>query len=441
MTRNLFMLAVLAAPLAAVANEPLPGESNDEVVTFEGKATLFKGVDFSWELAPFGDLVKLAFKVDVSSELDYAQEARSSLAWPAVLENSWDQTEKGGVATLTNKGRAWFEITGTVSGVTLGYEIWEASVNWTESFTLNSLLLPGTRQGATRQLNSSGDPIIALTETFDITAGSYITIGASIKPFLVANLTGDAIEAGTTGRVEKTSDVTNINKPSSNQGFVDFNARWIGDFDGVIGFRTTPSLTVKIDSFFVGPIEVPIDLDIFDDAVAVNSAYTQVSHDLPAAQRGVNALDFGQIVMGDKSTKSFTLRNLGNVELVGVATVEGDGFALPPTNLLLARTNNGGPTSQTFDIDLLPTQAGNYAGTLIIHTNDPVNPILTVPMAGVSYDPANPNDPNNPDNPGGSDLITQEGRGCGCSSVNPASGLGGLAALGMLGLVLRRRRA
>lgn len=447
MSRIALSLALLALPAAALAQDPLAGESNDEVVTFEVNDRLFPGEQYriGADLTESGP--GLWFVVDVNTDLDIIMEGLSILEWPEILDNSWDQTERGGTLTLGSRGEAKLEINGTVAGIDLAYTIWSEEVRWVETFELRSLLLEGTRQGRSISLTPQGDALFDFEREFEVVEdNAFITVGAAIRPYLSAVVTGDTIEVDDgllIGSVSKTREITMVEPPAVNDGFTPLDARWLGQFAGVMGMRTVPTVSVKVGSTTIGPVSVPLDLDLFDDSKKIASSWSPYSHDLPKAVAGATTLDFGQVVMGDKSTREFTLTNEGNVELIGVVSVEGEGFAVPNTNLLLPRTNDGAPTSQSFDIDLLPTQAGNYAGTLTILTNDPVNPVLTIPMAGVSIDPADPENPGgDPNDPGNGDgLVTQDGSGCGCSAVSPVSGLGGLAILGLFGLVARRRRS
>jgi MYXO-CTERM domain-containing protein len=446
MSRFALSLCAIALPLAGLANEPLPGESNDEVVTFELSERLFTGKEFEigYDLTESGPGVWL--RVDVSTDIDVAMEGKSSLVWPSVLDNSWDQTEKGGTLTLSNRGRAWIEITGRVAGIDLAFTLWEESLRWVETFTLRSLLLEGTRQGRTITLTPQGDALFDFEREFEVIENDvFITIGGAIRPFLSAVVTGDAIEVDdgvASGTVTRVREITAVARPRQNEGYADFEARWLGQLAGTMGLRTSPRVTVKVGRTTIGPLTVPLDLDIFSDTKPLRSRWSDVAHDLPVASPGTRTIDFGQVVIGDKTTREFTLNNLGNVELSGVATIEGAGFVMPRTNLLIARTNNGPSTQQKISIDLLPAALGTFTGTLTLHTNDPVNPILTIPMVGVGVnagDDGGNGDPNDPGNGGG--LVSQDGRGCGCSSVSPVSGLGGLGLLGLIGLAARRRRS
>jgi len=441
MFRPALLLATLALPALAHAAEPLPGESNDEVVVFEGDERLFKGIEEAYGLDLWDEGVGIYAKADVATDLSFIMEGMSELAWPEVLENSWDQTERGGQITVKSKGAVYLEITGEIVGVKLGYELWREEVDWVETFELRSLLLDGTRQGSTVELTATGDNIVDFEEEFDVIKDSLsITVNGRLQPVLLATVNGHAIEVDQ-GSVNSTDGSMLVEPPEVNEGEVDFDATWVGDVQGKMGFRVTPTLTVKVGSFSVGPLQYPLDIDLFTDTVSLESDRSLVVHDLPAVEPGARTLDFGQVTLGESSTREFVVRNLGNVELEGTAYVEGDGFVMEEEALLVARTNDGAATEQAISIDFLPTTEGTFSGTLVLLTNDPVQPEILIPMAGAGTSPAEDPGSGDPNDPGDGDgLVSQPHSGCGCSSTTPAGGLGGLLALGLVGVIARRRR-
>ena len=92
----------------------------------------------------------------------------------------------------------------------------------------------------------------------------------------------------------------------------------------------------------------------------------------------------------------------------------------------------------TVTVDFVATEAGTFTGKMLLLTNDPIRPQLTIPLVGTATEApvSNPNndDPNNPS--------VSAPVGCGCS-VAPLSTapFGLLPLLGMAGLFIRRRRS
>lgn len=439
MRHSFLLVAALLIPTVSTAVEP--GESNDEVVIFEGDERLFKGVEEAYGFGLFEEAVGIYAKVDVSSDMNFIMEGLSQLEWPEILENRWDQTERGGQITLRSKGRAWIELTGEILGVKLGYELWGEEIDWLETFELRSILLEGTRQGRSVELKARGEDLFDFEEEFELfDQDLIITTRGQVRPLLTATVNAHAIEVGD-GAVTSVQDSAIVEPPDTNDGYSDFDAVWTGDLTGEMGMEFVPTVTVRVGSFTFGPLQYPLDVALFKDTVPLRSDRSAVSHDLPAARPGARTVDFGQVIIGEKSTREFTLSNVGNVELAGRATVEGVGFVMPAETLLVARTNGGAATNQTFAIDFLPTSEGSFSGTLVLETNDPVEPEIRIPMAGAGANP--PEDPGtgDPNDPGDGDgLVSLPGRGCGCNTSTPAGSVAAFGLLGLVGLLARRRR-
>lgn len=442
MTRTALVLAALAVPSFAHALEA--GESNDEIVTFSGDERLFKGIEEAWGFDLFDEAVSLKATADTSTDISFIMEGKSSLEWPEALSNSWEHTEQGGQIVLSNRAKLAITIRGEIAGFELGYELWSEEVRWEDTFELRSLLLEGTPQGRTATLASLGDSILEFEEEVTLSEdwGAYATIGGRVVPSLDAIVTANAIEVGDES-VTSTDGSLLVEVPDVNEGYVDFEALWTGDVQGTMGITVIPTITLTVDSFVFGPLEYPLPIEVFSDTVGLDSDYEPVSHDLPAIEPGARTLDFGQVTVGDSSTRQFVVRNIGNVELAGEARVEGDGFVMPVEALLVARDNEGPATEQILEVDFLPEAAGNFTGTLVLETNDPVTPELIIPMAGAGVNPSSDpgDDPDgDPNDDGDGQLVRQPGSGCGCDSTTPAGGFAALGLLGLLGLVARRRR-
>lgn len=441
MIRTTALLSVLALSTTALAVEP--GESNDETVVFEGEERLFKGVEQAYGLDLWNEGVGIYAKADTTSDLTFIMEGVSHLEWPDILENSWDDDRDGknGQISLRNKAAVWIEITGEIFGVRLGYEIWREEIEWEDTFDLRSFLLEGTPGGKTATLSARGDDIVAFEEDFDVIEDTLnIQVGGSVRPILQATVTGHAVEVED-GSVASTQGTMLVEAPDVNEGEVEFDAVWVGDVAAEVGLEVVPTVTVKVGNLSVGPLQYPLAIDIFKDTVPLVSEDSRVVHDLPAVVPSARTLDFGQVTIGEKSTQTFTLQNIGNVELEGEATIEGDGFVMSDTVILVQRDNEGAPFDQQLEIDFLPTAEGAFSGTLVLSTNDPVQPEVRIPMAGAGVQPAtDPGDGNgDPNNPGDGDVVTQPTSGCGCSTTSPVTGFGGMFVLGLVGLIARRR--
>ncbi len=443
MTRLSVILATLMATNAALAVEP--GRSNDETVIFKTDERLFKGVDeslgFDYEDTWLGQDIKIGGSVnaDTSCDLELVMEGTSTLSWPDILANKWKDNGDGdgGLITLKNKAATWLEVSGEAFGIAVGYELWREEVDWRGEYRITSLLLEGTPGGKTATLAAKGDSLIEFEEDWSPNpTGDYpieFTLRGSVAPKLNAVVTGKNIEIEDEV-VTSTSAVAILDAPTKNNGEVMLEAKWNGQVDADVGLEFVPELEVSWRGFNV-KIPYPVYVDIFDDVVDFDTDWTEVVHDLPAAVPSVSTLDFGQVQYGEKGSTEFSIENIGNVDLTGKIRVEGDAaFVIADSVVLVPRDNDGPAKSQTFKVDFLPTEEASYAGEIILETSDPVNPEIRIPLAGVGV-----KEVVDPDGEGGN--VTGLARGCSCSTSAPAgAGFAGLLALGLIGLVGRRRR-
>ncbi len=103
------------------------------------------------------------------------------------------------------------------------------------------------------------------------------------------------------------------------------------------------------------------------------------------------SIDFGQILVGETGTHSFTINNTGDAVLLGSVEV-------PAPFAVFMGANEPGSTVQfvipaqsqlTLNLTFSPTSITSYSGDMLITTDDPVNPTLTVQLTGIGQPVAN----------------------------------------------------
>ena len=101
-----------------------------------------------------------------------------------------------------------------------------------------------------------------------------------------------------------------------------------------------------------------------------------------AAQISVTpmALDFGSVTVGSKGTANFSIANTGASDLtVSMITLSGTEFAI--SGIATPKTISSGQTVPV-TVTFAPTAAGAVPGSIVLTSNDPVNPTATVSLAG-----------------------------------------------------------
>ncbi|HNX01047.1 MAG TPA: M14 family zinc carboxypeptidase, partial [Candidatus Cloacimonadota bacterium] len=106
-----------------------------------------------------------------------------------------------------------------------------------------------------------------------------------------------------------------------------------------------------------------------------------------------SSLDFGNVIVGQSATRTFSITNTGGDPLTGTITT--------PTGYSVALASKGGTggrnslsysvdagTPKAYTVTFLPTQVQVYAGNITISSNDPLHPSNTLALTGIGLDPA-----------------------------------------------------
>jgi MYXO-CTERM domain-containing protein len=140
-------------------------------------------------------------------------------------------------------------------------------------------------------------------------------------------------------------------------------------------------------------------------------------------------LDFGQVWVGTSAPLAIQIHNLGEAGLVSELTASDASLVLAANALTV---NPGAKASVVVNFE--PTVAGDFAGTIVISSNDPDEPTREIAVHGVAVDQAvDAEDPPPVDAP-------DEDDGCNCRSAGSSSSGQGAWLLVGLAVVLGARR-
>lgn len=218
-------------------------------------------------------------------------------------------------------------------------------------------------------------------------------------------------------------------------------------YEGDVVLRPNVYVELLGRRFELVGIDVPVPIVRTSTATAFDPATVHVP--LPDITVTPTNLDAGTLYLGDVSDQTLVVRNRGEAELtVSVA-------ALPDT-LLPSSTMLAIPPSseRALVLTLAPDMAGPFAQTLTLHTNDPDQPIVRIPVTAEVIAPdagVLRADAGRPDGGLGNDAgLADAGRplgglaggACGCRAARGSTpgGLATLLAFGALAVVLRRGR-
>jgi hypothetical protein len=128
------------------------------------------------------------------------------------------------------------------------------------------------------------------------------------------------------------------------------------------------SVVIQSNSYMNGTLRVPI---------TITKVYNPVISVTP------DSLDFGKVGVGETALQTLRIANTGWATLTGTLSVP-DGFRLESvsrTDSLEVSIAVG--STLDFPVTFAPTAEQEYAGSLTITSNDPLQPSLAIPLAGV----------------------------------------------------------
>ena len=101
----------------------------------------------------------------------------------------------------------------------------------------------------------------------------------------------------------------------------------------------------------------------------------------PKIIQGSSSINFGNVTVGAPAlTKGLALQNFGQVPLtIGNVSVLGPGFSLAQNNCTQPVASNG---SCNLQLSFAPVASGTQNGSVVISSNDPATPQLTLPLTG-----------------------------------------------------------
>ncbi|MFT6817490.1 MAG: MYXO-CTERM domain-containing protein [Myxococcota bacterium] len=453
-------------------------------VNFEVEQTSFRGAEDRVVYIPADTAFRIKVSVDVDADVAANMEGESTLEWPEAMTQSWEGVLGGGEAEvdLTMSFDVGAEFAGILNlpdfigdldfrpiseGGTGSGPIYYGFVQeewaWFQSVFFDSLLLPGS---PTPSLNIPFDfatDSSLVIWSFDVgnidfevfSTGYFVQLGGMLQvtPDSVLVLSGENIS--TRGRqVTEHEGTVVVPAPTVNDGTATYESVWTGSlastFAVIAGFVPEIIVGTTFDANgdvvqesgvsstitgllagYIGTI-AEVNVPIATDLQQIVSKQTPYTHDLPAIDTDQSSLDFGSILIDTESQLNLTVEDLGAIELWGDISIEGEGFSISRPDLEVEAEGEAMVT-----VTFRPGATGNFDGILTMESNDPVNPVVAIPLSGNGFDETGDTGENNDtgDGPDGSAGI----RGCGCSSA-PGGSLAWLALIPAFGFVLRRRR-
>ncbi|MES2644477.1 MAG: MYXO-CTERM sorting domain-containing protein [Myxococcota bacterium] len=418
-------MLILVASAYAFESEPVDVLLRDE-------ADLFTNVEVSTGFIPSGSPLQVEFRIEANGGAGVEMEGEGSLWWPEALTLDFTGEPGSGIYLLD----ASIDAVATVR-----VDLWGT---YTDEFEIDrrSIFMDGATFFDPFVMDGAADDRVEVVDTAagtELLNYSYQLFGvvdfqftADMTPTFTAGFEGVqwAVNEGTILTEGAPATMEPERAPDYLVASV-FTAMWDARFDLVF----TPTISACAPVFGCEDLfSFDIPLELLSDSFQQDFEPAVYSFPLPLLEPGLSSGDLGTIAPGTLANLEVPLANVGNLPVYGDATIEGSGeFTVYPTQF---NANPG--TTDGLVITFAPTVEGPQTATLVLTSNDPSIPSMTIPLTGNAESAENPDD----EDVLGEDevIVTEEIGGCGCDT--PGSPVtGALGAIAAVALLARRRRA
>ncbi len=406
-------------------------ESDPAPVLLQDEADLFTSAEYATGYLPSGSPVAVQFAIEANGGAAVLMEGEGDLTWPEALTLAFTGTPGSGIFLLDASLDAVTTVQVDLSdyGYYGTFEIDRRSLAFDSATFFDPFVLDGAARDRVEVTDTSAGTEL-INYSYDVFTGVSLEFTASMTPTVTTGMEGvqwTANEGVLT--TENTPLFLELERAPDFAVEATYTALWDARFDLVF----TPTLSVC--AAFVGCIEVvrfDIPIELVSDAFEQDFPAALYRFPLPLLEAGLAQGDFGTLEPGQVANLPVPLASVGNLAVYGTATIEGTGeFTVYPDQF-----NALSGTSDGVQVTFAPTFEGEQSAMLVLTSNDPSLPLLTIPLIGNAADPVTDN---GDDVPGTEDNIVRTATTCGCDSSQPAPFLGG--ALAALALLVRRRRA
>lgn len=420
-------MLLLATTAFAFDSEPVDIRLRDE-------AELFTNIEYSTGVLPAGSPLGVQFRIEAEGGAGVEMEGEGELWWPEALTIGFTGEEGSGIYLLDASISAFTEVVVDLSdwGYTGTFPIDARTIAMDGATFFDPFVMDGADQDRVEVIDTAAG-LEVINYSFDIFLGVTLNFTADITPTFTAGFEGTQWAVN-----EEVITAEGAPAPLTPERAADFlvestfTAQWDARFDLVF----TPTFgacfpiygCVDIASFDI-PIEIAADEFLQDFPTDV------YSFPLPLVAPGLSSGDFGEVAVGSIQNLEVPIGNDGNLPVYGLASIEGNGeFTVYPEQF---NANPG--TTDGLVVTFAPTADGAQTANLVLTSNDPSYPTLTIPLAGNGLAPAMDDDDLGDDVAGDEDVGSKEVDACGCNSTSSATPA--LAALAAVALLVRRRRA
>lgn len=403
--------------------------SEEQEVLFQDDFDVFESLEYDSGALPSGSPITIRAYVESNGAAITEMEAISWMWWPDALTHEWEAIPGTGWFALVTDLEIGLEGGIDVWGYVDTFDIWSESLELHEDLEFDPLLLPGSPTESI-EVSASGSDIIDPVEVdIAIVTGVSLVVSASFWPDTWATLEGIAIETNGS-EITEYGGTEILDIPEDDPGLFVGKSIYYAMLEAGLDLVIEPaaSLSTPFGDVELASFEIPIELGGASEMRAFDTV--TIEHPLPAIDSLPTTHDFGVHLVGTLDNHELELGNIGQLDLEGWLSIEGDeAFSVFPEYIHATEGNTDGVV-----ITYSPTGTGLQTAVLTIQTNDPGNPEIKIPLAGTGY-----SDVEDPIENLGEDYSVSITT-CGCASQSANAGLPWVLLLGLL-VPLRRRTA
>lgn len=439
---SLFLVLSTLSPAQAQDEGPVfTFESEPVDLVLEDEVELYNNSEFDTDWVPADSPLQVRFQIESVGGAEIEMEGVGRMGWPEGLTVSLEPVLATGEIIVDASLDAVTSIRFSVAGYEWDSEIDRRGIAVEGEALFDPFLLAGdipdevevTFEGAVNEL---------LSWSFNVFTGVNATISVDMGPeaatsFHAQNWYVDGERLAVAGE-------TVVVEPMG-EGIQPVEVELVGAWNSSLDLVLNPVFEVCVD--IVGcwdlvDIDIPVPLagDDFEQFFPMQT----LEFPLPVLAGPEPVIDLGTVYLGQIQNIEVPLENLGELDLLGTALMEGSVyFTNYPTTFQAAPGVTDGVV-----VTFAPQTEGEFEGTLVLTSNDPLSPETAVTFIGTAVDPSG----GTPTSPGEYDedesgrskaeptVVTTEVKGCKCSSAGDSGGMMGLAVFGLVGLALVRRR-
>ena len=409
-------------------------ESEPQNFVLEDSAELWNNSEFTTGWVPADSPLQVSFAIESSGGAFVGMEGDGHLQWPEAFVLDLVPMAETGWIIVDAALEAVTAIRFDVAGYVWSQEIDRRGLQVEGEGLFEPFLLQGDEPDIV-QVDYSGSETELVNFDVSVFTGVSVNFTTNIGPEASTTFQGLRwwTEDGALAQAGATAEI----EPSG-LDFQAIEATFVGRWTSALDLVLTPvfSVSTPFGDFELVRIDIPIPLG--SDDFEQEFPATVLEFPLPIIAPPVVEYDFGEVEIGDLVNWEMGVGNDGSLDLEGYIGMTGSPYFSSFPDAFLA----GPGTSDGVVVTFAPEAAGEFSGTLVLESNDPLNPIQEIVVRGIAVDPnANGGDGGGGDGSGrqAKAQVVETEVGCGCGTTG-APAWPGLMALAAGGLAFVRRR-